>query len=173
MPSDRAPSCGFLAAVLADAIDLEGVSGRSVMVPAADFLFQLIDLVGKKFHRASALGAHHVVMAAPVVLMLVAGDAIVKGDFAGQSAFREQLQRAVDRGIADARIFFLHQPVQFVGRKMVAGFQKRAQNCIALCRLLQAHSLEMLMENSLSFAHHLARDGGLVVDPLLQHDPSG
>jgi hypothetical protein len=31
----------------------------------------------------------------------------------------------------------------------------------------------MLMENSLSFAHHLARDGGLVVDPLLQHDPSG
>jgi hypothetical protein len=31
----------------------------------------------------------------------------------------------------------------------------------------------VLVENALRLAHHLAGNRGLVVDPLLQHDPSG
>ena len=75
-------------------------------------------------------------MAATVVLVLVARDAVVKGNFAGQSALGQQLERAVDRGVADAGVFFLNQAVQFVSGEMVAGFQKCAQDGIALLRLL-------------------------------------
>jgi hypothetical protein len=31
----------------------------------------------------------------------------------------------------------------------------------------------VLVEHLLGLAHHLARDGALVVDALLQHEPSG
>ncbi len=78
----------FLAAVFTDAINLKCVTGCRVVVPAADFLLQLIHFMGKEFHRTAAFGANHVVMAAAVVLMLVAGDAVVEGDFAGQVRIR-------------------------------------------------------------------------------------
>lgn len=85
------------------------------MVLASDLLLDFSDFLGEKFDRGAALGAHHVVMTAAVVLMFITGDAVVEGDFAGQAATGEELQRAVDRGEADARIGFLHQAVQFVG----------------------------------------------------------
>jgi hypothetical protein len=75
------------AALLADPVDLKSVAGGDVVVFAADLLLQLADFRGKKFDRTAALRADHVVVAAAVVLMLVAGDAVVEGDFAGQAAF--------------------------------------------------------------------------------------
>ena len=75
-------------------------------------------------------------MAAAIVLVLVAGDAIVEGDFAGQAAFGQQFQRAVDGGVADAGIFFLDETVQFLGREVIAGFQKSAQDGVPLLGLL-------------------------------------
>src|SRR5258708_40177344 len=97
---------------------------RSVVVSATYFLLQLIHFARKEFHRTAAFGANHVVMAAAVVLVLVTGDAIVEGDFAGQSAFGQKLQSAIDSSVTNARIFLLHQAVQFVGREVVASFQK-------------------------------------------------
>jgi len=139
-------------------------------VPAANFLLQQFHFARKKLDGTAALGTNHVVMAAPVVLVFVACDAVVKGHFAGQSTFGQQLQGAVDRGVADSSVFFLHQPVQFIRRKMVARIEKRAQNRVPLRCLLQANPLEMTMENVLRLVHHLARDGGLVIDALLQHE---
>ena len=167
-----------LAAILTNAINLEGVAGGGVVVSASDFLLQLVHFMGKEFHRTAAFGADHMVMAAPVVLVLVAGNAIVESDFAGQSALGEQFESAVDGGIADAGVLFLDEAVQFVGGKMVAGFEEGAQDGIALGGLLQADTLEVAVEDVLCFAHHLARDGGLVIDTflehaLLQHEGSG
>ena len=110
--------------------------------------------------------------------MFVAVDAIVEGDFTGQTAFGEQLERAVDSGVADAGIFFLNEAVQFVGGKVVAGFEKRAQDRVALRRLLEADTFEVAVKNRLGLDNHLPRDGGLVVDALLedallQHEGSG
>ena len=140
-----------------------------VVVPASDFLLELADSPGKELDRTAAVGADHVVMAAPVVLVFVAGNAVMEGDLAGQSALGKQLQRPVNRGVADARVFFLHQAVQFVGGKMVAGFQKRAQDRVALRGLLQADTLQVPMKDFLGLADHLAGDGGLIIDALLQH----
>ena len=79
----------LLAAVFADTVNLEGVTRGQVAVFAADFLLQVIDFLRKEFYRTAAPGADHVVVAAAIVLVLVAGDAVVKGNFAGEAAFRQ------------------------------------------------------------------------------------
>jgi hypothetical protein len=108
-------------------------------------------------------------VAAPVVLVLEAGNTVMERDFAGQPTLRQQLERAVDRGEADASIFLLNQPVQFVGGKVIAGLKKRLQNRVALRRMFETHSFEMLKQYLLRLADHLARDTGLIVNALLQH----
>lgn len=140
---------------------------------ASDFLFQLIHFPGKEFHGTAALRANHMVMTAPVVLVFEAGNAIVEGDFAGESTLRQQLERAINRGVTNASIFLLHQAVQFISGEMVSGFQKRSQDRIALCRLLQADTLKMPVEDFLGFAHHLAGNRRLIIDALLQHERKG
>ena len=159
----------LFAAVFADPIDLKGVPGGEVVIFAADFLLELADLLGKELDRTATVGADHVVVTAAVVLVLVAGDAVVEGDFAGQATLGEELQSAVDGGVADARVFFLYKAMKLIGGKMVAGFKKRAQNGVALGGLLQADAFEMAVQDVLGFANHLAGDGGLIIDAFLQH----
>jgi hypothetical protein len=143
------------------------------MVFAADILFELANFLREEFNRATAVGANHVVMAPPVVLVFVAGDAIMKGDLAGQAAFREQFQGSVYGGVADVGIFFLNQAVQFVGGKVVPSLKESAQNRVALGSLLQADPLQVLMKEILSFTNHLPGDGGLVIDTRLEHGEPG
>lgn len=156
-------------AFFADAINLKRVAGGEIVVFPANFLLELAHFLGKKLHRAAAVGTNHVVMAAAIVLVLITGYAVMKGNFAGQAAFGEELERAVNGGVSNASIFFLYQAVEFVRREMVASFEESAQNRIALRRLLEADFLEMAVQNVLGLAHHLAREGGLIVDALLQH----
>jgi hypothetical protein len=160
----------LLAAVFADSIDLKGVSSGEVAVPAANFLLELADFRGEELDGTATISANHVVVAAAVVLVLVAGNTVVEGDFAGQAALCQQLQRAVDGGVADARIFFLHQAVEFFGREMVAGFEEGVKNGVTLRRLFQADGPQVAVKDFLGFADHLAGDGGLIIDSLLQHD---
>ena len=108
-------------------------------------------------------------MAAPVVLVFVPSDAVVESDLAGQAALRQQFQRAVDGGVTDASILLLHQAVEFVGGEVVAGFKESVQNGITLRRLFQANGLQVAVKDLLGFADHLAGDGGLIIDTLLQH----
>lgn len=103
---------------------------------AADRLFDLPDLRGEELNGRAALGADHVVMAAAVVLVFVARDAIVEGDFAGQAASGEEFEGAVDGGEADAGIFLLDEAVQLVGGKMLASFEEGTQDRVALSGLL-------------------------------------
>ena len=158
-----------LSAIFANAVDLKRMARGEVVISAADFLFELADFLRKKFDRTAAIGTDHVVMAASIVLMFVAGDAIVKRDLARQAALREELQGAVNRGVPDASIFFLDQAMEFVGREMIAGFKKGVEYHIALRSLLQADIFEMAVKDFLGFADHLAGDGGLIIDALLQH----
>jgi len=109
------------------------------------------------------------VVAAAIVLMLIAGDAIVKRDFAGQAAFRQQFQSAINGGETNAGILLLHQPVQFIGGKVLAGLQKGSQDGVALGGLFEADALKVFVQDLLRLADHLARDAGLIVNALLQH----
>jgi hypothetical protein len=85
------------------------------------------------------------------------------------SALGQQFEGAVNGGVADARVFLLHQAVEFVGGKMIAGFQEGVQDDVALSGLLQANALEVAMQDLLGLADHLAGDRGLIIDALVEH----
>lgn len=108
-------------------------------------------------------------VAATVVLMFVAGDAVVEGDFTGQATLGKKFQRAVDSGVTDAGVFFLDQAVKFVRGEMVASFEKSAQDGVALAGLLETDLLQVPVKNVLGLAHHLAREGRLIIDAFLEH----
>jgi hypothetical protein len=139
------------------------------MMLAADLLFYLADFRREEFHRGATFGAHHVVMTAAVVLMLVTSDAIVESDLASESGAGQELERPIYRGETDVRILFLDQAVQLISGKMFAGFEKCPQNRIALASLLQAYPPKMLQKDRFGFADTLTRDAGLIVDTLLEH----
>jgi len=132
------------------------VPGGKVVVLSANLLLEQSNLGREEFDRTAAIRTHHVVMAAAVVLMLVTRNPVVKRDLAGQAAFREQFERAVHGGIADAGVLLLDQPMEFIGREVIASFEKGAQNRVALGRLLQAHALQVAVEDLLGLADHLA-----------------
>jgi len=164
---DNSASIRFLSARFANAVNLESVAGGNVTVLASDLPLDFSDFLREKFNRGAALGTHHVVMTAAVVLVFVTRDAVVESDFAGQAATRQQLQRPVDGSETDARIGFLDQSVQFVSREMFTSFKEGPQNRAALFGLFESDAFEMLQENSFSFAHVLSRDGWLIVDSFL------
>jgi len=108
-------------------------------------------------------------MTATVVLVLKAGNAIVKSNLAGQSTFRQQLQGTVHRRKSDSRIFFPDQPIQLISGEVLAGFKEGSQDVVPLLGVLQANPLKVTVQNFFRLAHHLARNRGLVVNTLLQH----
>src|SRR5271167_1138385 len=97
-------------------------------------------------------------MATTVVLVLVASDAVVESDFAGEAAASEEFEGAVDRREADACIFLLHEAMEFVGGEMLARLKKCPQDGISLRGLLQADAAQMLEKDRLRLADTLARN---------------
>ena len=106
---------------------------------------------------------------ATVVLVLVAGDAIVEGDFACQSAFGEKFERAVDGGKSNARIALPHELVKLFSREMLVGLEKGEQDGIALLSLLQTDTFQVLMETLLRLAKGFPRNRYVVINALLKH----
>lgn len=148
---------------------MEGVASRQITMLTANLLLKSINFGRKEFDRTATLRADHMVMAAPVVLVLITRDAIVEGYFTREPTFGEQLESPIHRSESNARVFLLHKAVQFIRREVLARFQKGSQNRVPLRRLFQSHSLEMAMEDGLRLEYHLARDAGLIVNSFLQH----
>ena len=84
---------------------------RAEVVFAADLPLQLLNLGGEELDRRAAVGTHHVVMVTAIVLVLVAGDTVMKRDLAGQPAFREELQGSVDGRETYLRVFLFDKSV--------------------------------------------------------------
>lgn len=107
------------------------------------------------------------VVAAPIVLMLVTRDAVVESDFAGKAASGEEFQSAINGRDADLRVRLFYQAVQFIDGQMLVSFKKCPQDGAALPGLLQADPLQMPVEDFLSLADVLPRDGQMIVNSLL------
>ena len=148
----------LLATLFADPVDLEGMAARSRNGACSPLSFVPAFSTSRReeLHRTPTVGAHHVVVAAAVVLVLVASDAVMKSDLAGKSTFREQLERAVDRRESDLRVFLFHQAVKLICRHVVPGLEERLQDSVALFGMLQADPLQVTMQDLLRFAHRLA-----------------
>ena len=165
-PSDHS-SGALLSAVFADAVDLEGVASGLVMIFAPDLLFELVYLRREKFDGAAALGADHMMMAAPVVLVLVTGNAIMKGNFTCQSAFGQQLQRAINGGVADLGIALAHKLKELFGGEVLAGLKEGEQDGITLPGMLQSYFFQMFVEDLLRLPQRFAGDGRVIVNSSL------
>ena len=159
----------LLAAIFANAVNLEVVASGVKMVLAADLLFQLVYLRREKLDRRVTLRADHVVVIAAIELVLIARHAVRKRDGAGQSALRQQLERTVNRGEADLGVLLADEAKQLVGGKMIAGLKKGAQDGVALVSVLEPDTLQMLIKDLLRFAHGFARRRRMIVNPSLQH----
>jgi hypothetical protein len=166
---DRARRTILPVAINAQAINLESMPRGPIVELTANLLLQAVDLGGKEFDGTAATRAHHVVVTAPIVLVLEARLAVVELDFAGQATLRQQLERAVDRCDSDPCIFLLDQAMEFFGGEMLSGFEETLQNGVALCRLLKPHALEMLAQDFLRLTQHLGRDYGMIVNTFVQH----
>lgn len=110
------------------------------------------------------------VVAAAIKLVFVAGNTVMEGYFAGQTAFGQQLERAINRRESDLRVFFPGQTEQLIGGKVIASFQKSAQDGIALVCMLEANTFQVLVENVLRLAHGFPRRRSVVVNSSLQHE---
>src|SRR5262245_3618896 len=130
----------LFSAIFANAVDLEVVAGGVKTVLAADLFFQFADLRRKEFHGSAAFGADHVMVAATIELVLVAGGAVGEGNGAGQSAFGQQLERAIDGGEADLGVSLFDEAEELVGGEVIAGIEEGAQNGVALFGVLEAHA---------------------------------
>jgi hypothetical protein len=163
------PPRWFLSALIALPVDLKAVSRGDIVVLAPDVLLNLLDLRRKELYRATAISADHVVVIAAIVLVLVSRHSVVKCDFTSKTTLREQLQRSVDGGEPDLRVFLFDEPVQLICRKMISRLKERAQDRVPLLRMLESNPLKVGMENVFGLSHHLARDRRLIVYSFLQH----
>ena len=108
-------------------------------------------------------------VAAAIELVFVARNAVVKSHFARKSAFRQQLQRAVHRGEPDLWVFLAREAEELIGGKMVACFQKGAQDGVALVSMLQAYTFQVFVKDVLRLAHGFASGRRMIVNSSLQH----
>lgn len=136
---------GILTAVFAHSVNLKGVARCLVLIFTANFMFEVTHFWRKELNRTTATRAHHVMVAAAVVLVFVSGDSIMEGHFTRQTAFRQQLQRAVHSGEADMRVFLLYEAVQLTDGKMFPRLQECLQNRVPLGGLLKSNAFEVAM----------------------------
>src|SRR5260370_31294523 len=107
----------------------------------------------------SASRADHVIVMLVLVIMLVMGTAIAESRFAGQARISQELQRAIDGGLPDARILFAHQAIEIFARHVTLGAEKYIQDQRALRGSLKALSAKMFDENFLLFGHQCLVSG--------------
>ena len=65
------------------------MTGGLVAVLVPDLALKLIEIGRKELHRTAALGANHVMVAAAIVLVLIAGNSVVECNHAGEATLGE------------------------------------------------------------------------------------
>ena len=106
----------------------------------------------KELDDSAALGADHVIVVLMFVVVFVVRAAVAKTNFAREARFGQELERAIDGGLADGRVLSLHQPVEVFDREMFFGTQKNIQNQVTLRRTLQPPLLDVFKKDFLLFS---------------------
>lgn len=124
-----------MTAARAEAVQFEAVRSDGEPVPGGDFFLQLLDLAVLELDDLLATGTNQVVVMPLVrdVVVLCLG-----AEMAGlrQAGFAKQVERAVDRGQAQMRVF-LRQLVVHLFRRDVFLLEERFEDEFTLARVLQ------------------------------------
>jgi len=134
-------------AILAQPINLQFVVENLEPELLGGFVLKCFDIGVVKFDRVAALHADQVVMMLVVVQVLVSSDAICEIDLAGEPAIRKDLHRAIDCGVAHARIQLSNCTIDILNTTMPLVFEKRFEYELAMRSDLEFPILQVLQEN--------------------------
>ena len=103
-----------MTAAAAEAVEFKAMGGNGEAVPGGDFFLEFFDLAVFKFHDLAAVGANQ------MVVMAFMGNVVVLrlgAEMAGlcQPGFAKEIERAVDGGESQMRIFFGQLVVHLFG----------------------------------------------------------
>ena len=143
----------FAAAVGADAEDAQKVLFDFKAMLGGHRVLNRLKLGGEELNYLATLHADHVVVMLVLVVMLVVCSPVAEAHFACESGFSQELERAIDCGLADGRVFGLNEPVEVFAGEMLFGPQKDVKNQVALRRALESSLLQVLDEYFLLFGH--------------------
>jgi hypothetical protein len=101
-------------------------------VSPGDSLLKLLDARLRKLRDLGTLNANEVIVVADAVGQLIASEPIAEPAFAGDPAFREKLEGAIDRGVPDARLFRADPGEQFLDAHVAVGLKERVYDERAL-----------------------------------------
>jgi hypothetical protein len=140
------PSASGCHAFTANCVQIHPVPLRRESVALHQFLLQLFYLLVNHFDKGTALGAYHVVVVFVPEEVLVAGSAVVKMQFAAQTALAEKPQGSIHRGKADGGMFFFDCGPQFEHREVFFDIQECFQYPIALFAVFEAFTRAVFLE---------------------------
>ncbi len=92
-----------------NAASAQAVCGRNLILNS----FQL---GGEKLNCMAALGTDHMIMMRELMISLIACSPVSKANLPRQTRFGQKLQRAVNSRLANRRVLFLHQAIDFFTR---------------------------------------------------------
>lgn len=129
--------------------------GHLETVPGGHSVLDCFQFSREELDDPATLRTDHVVVVLVFVIVFVVGDAIAKANFAREPCFRQELQRAIDSGLSDARVFLPDQAVKVFAGKVFFRAQKHIEDEFPLRRALQSLLLDMFEKNFLLFSHGL------------------
>lgn len=91
---------------------------------ARDFVLFVFDNFAVKLNQGAALRANQMIVMLVIVTVFVARVAIGKSFLSRQTAFRQELERAINSGESDRGVFGFDKVVQIFGAGMSFGTQK-------------------------------------------------
>jgi hypothetical protein len=147
----RRPAIDAHSAIPARAIQVHAVVLQLESVAFHQPLLQLFDFRVDDFEELPARRADKMIVMAVAVAVLVSGGPILKVYLTAQSAFREELERAVDRGIADARMFLPDRSPELVDGDVLLDAEENAQYLLAGFAVAQTFAFYEPFENGRLF----------------------
>jgi hypothetical protein len=141
------------AAISTDANDAQQVLCNFESMFGSHRILNGLELGGEKLDHLATLRTDHVIVMLVFVVVLVVGDAVAKPNFARETRFGEEFQRAVNGGLSDAWIFLFDETVEIFAGQMSFSAQENIENQVTLGRALETLLLNMFEENFLLFSH--------------------
>src|SRR5579875_61031 len=138
-------SAAFLETLRAQAVQLDFVAGQRYAQLAGDHLLNLFQALVCEFDDAAAVFADEMVMMA-LVDDFIAPLAVIKMALGYQFAFLEQLQGAVDGGVAEMGIDLLDLGIKLLGADVAAQFEEHTRDIVTLRRGFKPMLAQPLME---------------------------
>lgn len=143
-----------VSAIGAETVDFQLVTSDHEAMQGGDFILQFLYGFVLELDYAVASGTDQVVMVFTGHHMLITGLAVMQQYLARQAGLHKQLQRTVDRGVADAGIAGFDLQIEFFNTDMLVGRKENVENHIPLAGGAQPFAGGETVEGFFLFQYH-------------------